>query len=210
VAIAAKPNPENAGAKRSGDMPERVGARTYLLRGRFALVPQVTNAAGIPMCMGRISFGIALVVAAVLFGYLQLQRASTQTDRDFAACQSASVDCESQERPITILATGSSAAGQPEYELTVQIGPNSTFSFYGLTESDVAELQRAGVSTMPVYYRQGRAVAIATPDGSAVAVPFSFFKTLLWVVLLSGLTALVGVVVGISGLVRAVRLTPAY
>lgn len=160
--------------------------------------------------MGRISFGVALVLAAVLFGYLQLQRASSQTDRDFAACQYASADCESQQRPITVLETGSSATGQREYELDVQIGPHSTFSFYGLTESDVAQLQRARVSTMPVFYRHGRAVAIVAPDGSAAAVPFSFFKTMLWVVILAGLTALVGVTVAISGLIRAVRLTPAY
>jgi hypothetical protein len=160
--------------------------------------------------MGRISFGIVLVLAAALFGYLQLQRASGQTDRDFEACQSGSGGCESQQRPISILETRSTVTGQREYELTVQIGPNSTFSFYGLTESDVAQLQRARVSTMPVLYRDGRAVAIATPDGSAVAVPFSFFKTMLWVVLLGGLTALAGVAVAISGLLRAVRLTPAY
>jgi hypothetical protein len=160
--------------------------------------------------MGRISFGIALILAAVLFGYLQLQRASSQTDRDFAACQYVSADCESQERPMTVFETGSSATGQREYELAVQIGPHSTFSFYGLTESDVAQLQLRGASTMQVFYRHGRAVAIATPDGSAVAVPFSFFKTMLWVVILAGLTALVGVAVAISGLVRAVRLRPAY
>jgi hypothetical protein len=160
--------------------------------------------------MGRISFGIALVLAAVVFGYLQLQRASGQTDEDFAACQYGSADCEAQQRPMTILETGLSTTGQREFELAVQIGPHSTFSFYGLTEGDIAQLQRARVSTVPVFYRHGRAVAIATPDGSAVPVPFSFFKTMLRVVLLAGLTALVGVVVAISGLIRAVRLTPAY
>jgi hypothetical protein len=160
--------------------------------------------------MGRISFGIALVLAAALFGYLQLQRASTQTDRDFAACQYGSADCESQQRPIAVFQTGSSATGQREYELAVQIGPNSSFSFYGLTENDVAQLQATGVATMQVFYRDGRAVAIATPDGSAVAVPFSFLTTMLWVVLLAGLTALVGVGVAISGLIRTVRVTPAY
>jgi len=158
--------------------------------------------------MRRISFGIALVFAAVLFGYLQLQRASSRTDRDFAACQYVSADCESQQRPITVFETVSSATGQRDYELAVQIGPHSTFSFYGLTESDVAQLR--GASTMQVFYRHGRAVAIATPDGSAVAVPFSFFKTMLWVVILASLTALVGVAAAISGLVRAVRLRPAY
>ena len=160
--------------------------------------------------MGRISFGIALVLAAVLFGYLQLQRASSQTDRDFAACQYGSADCQSQQRPITVLQTGSSATGQREYELVVQIGPHSTFSFYGLSKRDVAQLRRAGVSTMQVFYRHGRTVAIVTPDGSATAVPFSFFKTMLWVVIVAALMAVVGVGVAISGLIRAVRLTPAY
>jgi hypothetical protein len=160
--------------------------------------------------MGRISIGFVLIVSAVLFGYLQIQRASGQVDRDFAACQYASPDCESQNRPVTVFEIGPGATGQREFELAVQIGPHSTFSFYGLTERDVAQLHLTRSSTVPVFYRHGRAVAIAAPDGSAVPVPFSMLKTMLWVVIISGATGLLGVGVTISGLFGAARLKPAY
>jgi hypothetical protein len=160
---------------------------------------------GVPACMGRVSFGIVLVAGAVLSGFVVLHRASGQSDRDYAVCGSAagSRECELRSQPVNVSMTGSD-----EYEVQVMTGPHSFFAFEGVSESDVRQLGDA--STMDVVYRHGRTVAIITPTGDAVQVPMDLMKTLLLVVVFGGLTAIAGIGIAISGIVRGARHAVAY
>jgi hypothetical protein len=155
--------------------------------------------------MGRVSFGIVLVVGAVLSGFVVLHRSSAKSDRDYAVCGSAagSRECESRSQPIHVAMTGSD-----EYEVQVRTGPHSFFWFEGLSESDIQQL--GDTSTMDVVYRDGRTVAVITPSGDAVQVPMDLMKTLLLVVGVAGLTALAGIAITISGIVRGARRAVAY
>jgi hypothetical protein len=94
-----------------------------------------------------------------------------------------------------------------EWEVAVQVSKHGTYSFTGLTDADVAQLR--GATRMEVLYRHGRPVAIVAPDGSTVRVPFTFFKSLLWVLLLGGGAVFLTFIWMIAGFVR-VRSAPAY
>src|SRR4051812_25891349 len=179
--------------------------RFYPIPGIFGRTVQVCPGDGVPACMGRVSFGIVLVAGAVLSAFVVLHRASGQSDRDYAVCGSAAGtrECELRSQPIQVSMTGSD-----EYEVSVMTGPHSFFSFEGVSESDVQQFGTA--STMDVVYRHGRTVAVITPAGDAVQVPMDLMKTLLLVVLIGGLTALAGIVIAISGIVRGARHAVAY
>ena len=189
-----------------------VGCETCASEAANRLAPQdlpfggVFNAMRPSGARSRVVSGIALIVAAVGLGLMEVKNVAGQANRDFAFCGPASHsrECQALSRPISVVWTRSIGAGaQTLYEVTVQTGKHTQMVLTDLTGADVAPLQ--GLTSIEVRYRNGRPVALIWPDGMPVQIPFAvtqgFWMTVLAVVLIG----IAGVIILWWGIVRAAR-----
>src|SRR5258707_4380875 len=99
----------------------------------------------------RLISGIALIAVAIGWGVVEANKLAGQSRRDFAVCGSAvsPLECQTEQRPMTVMWTRSSANGfQKLYEGDVQTGRHTTMFLDGLTETDVWPL--AGLTSIYV------------------------------------------------------------
>jgi hypothetical protein len=155
---------------------------------------------------GSVVAGIVMIVVAITIGIHETHKASGRADHDFALCGSAihSLECEVQQRPISVSSVRSSDNGfQKEYELDVQTGKHTTFFLTGLNEAQAADLR--GLTTMEVRYRSDTPVALIAPDGTPIEIPLALSHGFWMRVLELVLLCLLGIAVLIWGIVRTAR-----
>ena len=119
-----------------------------------------------------VTSGLVLIGVAVILGVIATEKATGQSNTDFAHCVPAplSPECRTQSRPLNVMWTRSSDTGfQKRYEVDVQTGTHTSISFTDLTETDVAPVQ--DLTSVEVLYRSDRPVAVIWPDGTPIQIP---------------------------------------